>query len=104
MPPPASDRRRGGAMHRRMLALNKVWAPTGIGAHGRRSDSRCLFERAIYRCEVAIDGAAEQIDDSDDRQSDACRDQSVFNCRCALFIRPEFSEAKLQPDLPLCSS
>jgi hypothetical protein len=64
-------------------------------------DSQSLLERTIDRSEVGIEGAAEQIDRGDDRQRNAGCDQTIFNCRCTLFVRPELCEPEFQPDLPL---
>ena len=67
-------------------------------------DSQSLLERTIDRSEVRIQGAAEQIDRGDDRQRNAGCDQTIFNSRCPLFVRPELCEPKPQPDLPLVAS
>jgi hypothetical protein len=67
-------------------------------------DSQSLFERAIDRSEVGIDGAAERIDYGDNRKRNARGDQAVFDCRCTGLIGPELGEATPQFDLPLSAS
>src|SRR3954451_9335801 len=62
--------------HAKRCQNNKGPGSPGPLVPGRRSR---LFQRAVDRRELGVQGAAEGVDDGDDGERDAGRDQSVFD-------------------------